>query len=316
MLRLISFLKAPGRLLLVFLFISLAPNAGYPFSPPRSPGSGSSRSLSQRLRIFTVLQPADDLYRRPEVFTSLQTAPAGDPMSYYWLRTDLHTVMFRTPARFLSFTHLTYVDIYLYTDSGGAGRRARRSEISPEDGRLYSTPSFEAGKDYTLLIQVHHTKHYQPVFDFQLQPRRKFSRRCAPGSPLTPPSWAPSVLLLMYTLLSWAVSRYRPYAWLSIFIAGIGLYVFSSGGYWIEWFSPEDPASGWLLNAHFLHAGMFGLYLLVTDAWRIRTDFPRLYTWVRWIPWFLGATTITTFCIDYWSATTISRPSSTVSNTR
>ena len=206
----------------------------------------------------------------------------------------------------LSFSHLTYVDVYLFSDSGlvvhkAAGAFRPRSEIADGDGRLYMILPIQAGKDYTLLIQVHHTKHYQPVFDFQLQPRRQFSQAIRTRESFDAALLGAVVLLLIYTLLSWAVSRHRPYAWLAIFIAGLGLYVFSSGGYWIDWFSPEDPASGWLLNAHFLHAGMFGLYLLVTDAWRIRTAFPRLYAWIRWIPWLIGATTITTFCIDYWS---------------
>jgi two-component sensor histidine kinase len=253
----------------------------------------------------TGLRTAAILYRQAQDFMPLKDGWQGDPTSYYWLRTTFHATTPANRGNVLSFSHLTYVDVYLFSDSGlvahkAAGAFRPRSEIADGDGRLYMILPIQAGKDYTLLIQVHHTKHYQPVFDFQLQPRRQFSQAMRTKESFDAALLGAVLLLLIYTLLSWAVSRHRPYAWLAIFIAGIGLYVFSSGGYWIEWFSPEDPASGWLLNAHFLHAGMFGLYLLVADAWRIRINFPRLYTWLRWIPWLLGATTIATFCIDYW----------------
>jgi len=296
MARFIS-LKAPGILLPVFLSFIILPAAGRPLSPPLQ---------FRMLEDSTGLRTASILYHQPQAFAPLRQGWQGDPTSYYWLRTTFHATTPANRGNVLSFSHLTYVDVYLFSDSGLVVHRAvgafrPRSEIADGDGRLYTILPVQAGKDYTLLIQVHHTKHYQPVFDFQLQPRRQFSQALRTRESIDAALLGAVALLLIYTLLSWAVSRYRPYAWLALFIAGIGLYVFGSGGYWIEWFSPEDPASGWLLNVHFLHAGMLGLYLLVADAWRIRTAYPRLYAWTRWIPWLLAATTITSFCIDYFT---------------
>jgi two-component sensor histidine kinase len=273
------------------------------------PAAGRPKSPPLRFRMLedsSGLKTANILYHQPQAFAPLKEGWQGDPTSYYWLRTTFHANTSKDPGNVLSFSHLTYVDVYLFTDSGlvlhrSIGAFRPRSEIADGDGRLYTNLPIQAGKDYTLLIQVHHTKHYQPVFDFQLQSGRQFFVALRAKESFDAALMGAVILLLIYTLLSWAVSRYRPYAWLGLFIAGIGLYVFSSGGYWIDWFSPEDPASGWLLNAHFLHAGMLGLYLLVADAWRVRTTFPRLHAWVRWIPWLLAATTITTFCIDYWT---------------
>jgi two-component sensor histidine kinase len=246
------------------------------------------------------------LYHQPDAFRPVRDGWQGDPTSYYWLRTTFRATNPTNRNNVLSFSHLTYVDAYLFSDSGlvlhkAAGAFRPRGEIADGDGRLYMILPIQPGKDYTLLIQVHHTKHYQPVFDFQLQPRRQFEQTLRNRESVDAILFGAVALLLVYTLLSWAVSRYRPYAWLAVFITGLGLYVFSSGGYWIEWFSPEDPASGWLVNAHFLHAGMLGLYLLVSDAWHIKTIFPRLHAWTRWIPWMLAATTIATFCIDYFT---------------
>ncbi len=296
MIRLISS-RTPALLLPVILSFIILPAAGRPLSPPLHFGM---------LEDSTGLRTASILYHQPDAFKPLEDGWQGDPTSHYWLRTSFHANTNKDPGNVLSFSHLTYVDVYLFTDSGLVVHRAvgafrPRSEIADGDGRLYTNLPIQAGKDYTLLIQVHHTKHYQPVFDFQLQPGRQFFRALRTRESFDAALLGAVVLLLIYTLLSWAVSRYRPYAWLSIFIAGLGLYVFGSGGYWIEWFSSEDPASGWLLNPHFLHAGMLGLYLLVADAWRIKTNFPRLQAWTRWIPWLIGATTITTFCIDYFT---------------
>jgi two-component sensor histidine kinase len=306
MARFISF-KAPGILLPVLLSLFILPAAGRPWSPPLQSGQHPNIPLHfEMLEDTTGLRTASVLYHQPWAFAPLHTGWQGDPTSYYWLRTTFHASTPANRGNVLSFSHLTYVDVYLFSDSGlvvhkAAGAFRPRSEIADGDGRLFTILPVQAGKDYTLLIQVHHTKHYQPVFDFQLQPRRQFSQALRTRESFDAALMGAVVLLLIYSMLSWAVSRYRAYAWLGLFTAGIGLYVFSSGGYWIEWFSPEDPATGWLLNVHFLHAGMLGLYLLVVEAWRIKTGFPRLHAWIRWTPWLLAVTTITTFCIDYWT---------------
>lgn len=304
--RIIPFLKAPASLVLsVTLFLSLLPVAGRPFSPP--PPLGQSPPVTPRFDVLedsSGLLPAYTLYRNPQAFKPLAPGWQGDPTSFYWLRTSFHTSSTGDPGRVLIFSHLTYVDVFLFTDSGlvlhrAAGAFRPRSELSEGDGRLYTRLPLQAGKDYTLLLQVHHTKHYQPVFDFQLQPRRQFFTARRAREALDAALMGAIFLFFVYTLLSWMASRYRPYIWLALFTAGIGLYVFCTRGYWIEWFSPEDPAAGWLLNVHFLHAGMLGIYLLVSDSWHIRTNFPRLHTWMRWIPAILVTTTVASFCIDY-----------------
>lgn len=252
------------------------------------------------------LLSANFLFHNPKAFTPLTADWKGNPVSYYWLRTTIHTDTTLPAGRVLSFTHLTYVDIYLYSDSQliahkFAGAFRPRNELSEGDGRLYTVLPLRKGKDYTLLIQVHHTKHYQPVFDFEIQPRQKFFTGLRLREAFNAAMLGAICLFFLYTLISWIVSRYRPYAWLMVFIGGLGLYLVGASGYFIEWFSPDDPAAGWMLNVHFLHAGMLGLYLLVADFWRLKTDFPRFYIWVRWVPALIVATTITSFCINYFT---------------
>jgi two-component sensor histidine kinase len=303
----ISFSKAPWLLLLITLFIDLAPATSHPLSPPLL--SGQRVAITPYLSIFedsTGLLPAGDLYHRPSAFVPLSQAASGNPVSYYWLRTTLHTDSSLASGEVLTFDNLTYVDVYLYSDSGLilhklAGAFRARSELDPEDGRFYTMLPMLPGRDYTLLLQVHHTKHFQPIFDFALQARRQFFKARRISEFFDAALLGAVSLFFIYTLVSWVVSRFRPYGWLLLFISGIGLYVIGSKGYWIEWFAPEDPAAGWLLNIHFLHAGLLGVYFLVADFWRLKTDFPRFYAWIRWVPVTIIVTSAANFCIDYFS---------------
>jgi two-component sensor histidine kinase len=307
MLRDISFLKATGHLFLAMLFLGLDPVAGHPLSPPLL--TGQRVMLSPYFSVFqdsSGLLPADNLYRHPEAFVPLEQAATGSPLSYYWLRTTLRTDSGMDHGQVLTFNNLTYVDVYLYSDSGlilhkVAGAFRARNELDPDDARFHTMLPLAPGKSYTLLLQVHHTKHFQPIYDFALESRRSFYKtdhiRLFSDAALM----GAVILFFIYTLVSWIVSRFRPYGWLLLFITGIGCYVLGSKGYWIEWFAPEDPAAAWLLNVHFLHAGLLGVYFLVVDFWRLKTEFPRFYRWSRWIPVLVISTSIFDFFIDYYT---------------
>ena len=247
---------------------------------------------------------ADSLSRYPSAFTPLANAPEGHTTSYYWLITTIQTDGTGDPGRVLSFTHLTDVDLYLYLDGirvlhKQAGAFRPLSDLAEGDGRTYMVLPLQPRKEYTLLLEVHHTKHYQPVFDFTLSSNQQFFSSLRNRYSMNAALIGAAGIFLIYTLLSWVVSRYRPYAWLFLFMGGIGLYVVGSGGYIIDWFYPEDPASGWMLNIHFLHLGMFGIYMLVVDFWRVRTEFPRLYRGIRWVPFLLAGSSVVCFIVDY-----------------
>lgn len=293
-------------MLLVMLCISLYPVAGY--SIPPAPLNGQRIPLAPYFGIFEDSSGsalAGDLYRRSVDFTPLSSAAAGSPTSYYWLRAALHTGNIQT-GQVLSFRHLTFVDIYLYSDSGLimhklAGAFRPRSMLDPEDGRFYTALPLKPDRNYTLLLQVHHTKHFQPVFDFALQPARSFFAGLRTRQAFDAALFGAAVLFLIYTLMSWIVSRSGAYGWLTLSIAGITGYVIGSKGYWIEWLTPEHPAAGWMLNIQFLNAGLLGMYFLVADFWRLKTQFPGLYRWIRWVPVMIITTSLANLGIDYFS---------------
>ena len=307
MLRDISFLKATGQLFLAMLFLGLDPVASHPLSPPLL--TGQRVALAPYFSIFqdsTGLIPADDLYRRPAAFVPLTRAASGSPLSYYWLRATVHTDTAMDRGQVLSFNNLTYVDVYVYSDNGlilhkVAGAFRARSELDPDDGRFNTMLPLAPGKNYTLLLQVHHTKHFQPIYDFELQSSRGFYYARRIREFFDAALMGAVILLFIWTLMSWIVSRFRPYGSLLLLIAGLGLYVLGSKGYFIEWFTPEDPPAGWLLNVQFLHAGLLGAYFLVADFWRLKKDFPQFYAWVRWLPVLIITTAVADFFIDYFA---------------
>jgi two-component sensor histidine kinase len=250
---------------------------------------------------------ATDVLAHPDALVPLHRLPKGSPTSYYWLKTTLRTSQMATdPGQVLSFENLTYVDVYLYQgdtlishQQNGAFRG--RNYISESDGRLFATLPLEPGKTYTLLLQVHHTKHYQPVFDFKLQTRRSYYQTVRLKESLNSALQGAVGIFFVYTLLSWLVTRYRLYLWLLVFITGVGLYAISSAGYFIEWFFPDDPATGWLFNKHFLDLGMLGLFFLVRDFWLIRSNYPRFYSWMKWMPVLLVASSVAYITIDFFT---------------
>lgn len=293
--------------LLAALFFFLVPAYG---SPPSIPVlAGQRLSLQPWLTALedpTGAADTDGLISRPNAFTPLASLPKGKSTSYYWLRCTLRTDDLNDPGRVITFNYLTFVDYYLYADTtlivhrpAGAFRPA--SELAEGDGRVYTMLPLEKNRTYTLLIRVHHTKHFQPVFDFELLPRRQFFNELRTKESTDAALLGAVCIFLVYTLLSWIVSRFRPYLWLLICITGIGCYVLGNSGYWIDWFSPEHPAGAWMLNMDFLYIGLLGVYLLIVDFWRLRTDFPKVYAWMRWVPALLAARAISAFTIDFFT---------------
>ncbi|GGA95707.1 hypothetical protein GCM10011511_18780 [Puia dinghuensis] len=261
---------------------------------------------------FTALEDAagistaGDLIHRPNAFIPLASLPKGNPVSVYWLRATVRTSDVPDPGEVLAFSHLTFVEVYLYEDSNLithrlAGAFRPGSQLNDGDGRFFTILPLEKNKTYTILLRVQHTKHFQPRFDFEMLPKRQYFDIVRSREFIDAALLGAVTLFFVYTLLSWIVSRFRPYGWLLLFIGGVGCYVITSGGYWIDWFSPEHPAGAWLLNIHFLHAGTIGLYFLVADFWRLKKDFPKLYTWARLVPVIIAGSSVIIFFIDYFT---------------
>lgn len=222
------------------------------------------------------------LFQRSNSFKPLDQLQPEKRTSFYWLSMDVKNATNTLQDLTLAFSHLTYVDVYLY--QGGqliqhslTGHFREHKFISPGDTRLSVQLNLEPSQTYRLILKVHHSKGYKPVFNFYLQPKYDYTEQTHRKEIIDAFLHGAVLLFFIYALLSFIVSRFRPYLWLMCFIAGIGLYGACSAGYFIEWFFPNDPPSGWLFNTPSAHLGSFGIYMLLLDFWQMRKHNPILY---------------------------------------
>lgn len=228
------------------------------------------------------------------------------PVSFYWLRIPVRNATGAAADMMLSFTSLTFVDVYLYQGNRcilhrQAGAFRPRSRFAAGDGRFYTLLPLQSGQSYELLLKVHHTKYYSPVFNFSLQQKDVFLAQLHTMQLIDAWSQGAVAVFLIYTILSWLVSRFRPYLWLLCYITGIGFYGIATGGYLIEWMFPENPVMGWLFNVTFVHLGSFGIYMLLMDFWQMKQHNPKLYKIGKILIVELVLLTITGLCIDYFT---------------
>lgn len=239
-------------------------------------------------------------------FISLDSLVQQSAVSFYWLRIPVKNATGAAADMMLSFKNLTFVDVYLYQEGRcilyrQAGSFQKRSRLAAQDGRFYTLLLLQPRQSYELLLKVHHTKHYSPTFNFSLQQKDVFLRELHTMQLIDAWSQGAVVVFLIYTILSWLVSRFRPYLWLLCYMTGIGLYGVATGGYFIEWFFPENPFMGWLFNVTFVHLGSFGIYMLLMDFWQMKQHNPRLYKIGRILVVELVLLTLTGLCIDYFT---------------
>ncbi len=239
-------------------------------------------------------------------FISPERLVQQSPVSFYWLRIPVRNATGAAVDMMLSFTSLTFVDVYLYQGNRcilhrQTGAFRERSSIASHDGREFTWLPLQAGQSYELLLKVHHTKYYAPNFNFSLQQKDAFLKHLHRLKLIDAWSQGAVVVFLIYTVLSWLVSRYRPYLWLLCYMTGIGLYGMATGGYLIEWFFPEHPFMGWLFNMTFVHLGSFGIYMLLMDFWQMKLHNPILLKIGKFLIIDLILLTIVGLCIDYFT---------------
>ncbi|WEK38284.1 MAG: histidine kinase dimerization/phosphoacceptor domain -containing protein [Candidatus Pseudobacter hemicellulosilyticus] len=229
-----------------------------------------------------------------------------EPTNHYWLYIPLRNTTDSAVAPILHFSSLTFVDAWLFVGDSlvlhrAAGAFRPAAELAPGDGRFHLSLPMQAGQQYNLLLKVWHTKHYHPTFDFALQSPLVYQQEHARRERLD--AWAQGAMgiFLLYTLLSWLVSRFRPYLWLTFFIAGVALYGLSTGPYMIDWFYPDNPATGWVFNVLYLHLAQLGMYLLVIDFWSLRQFNPRLYRMGLGFATVLPVLSVASFSINYFT---------------
>lgn len=230
----------------------------------------------------TAVYNADTLITNPGLFRSGGGLSRAKPGSIFWLFTRIKTA--DATDAVISFKHLSYADLYIMPDTPGATAIHHRAgafrpleEISPGDSRFHFHVKLAGGTTYRVLIRSLHTKQYLPVLNFELNDFHRFNKTKQQRELVDFWFQGAALLLLLYVLITWIITRYRPYCWLGVFITGLLLYNLALNRYLIDWFFPSNPYSGWRFTVHFLHMAMAGLYLLVLDFWKVKEKDYQLY---------------------------------------
>jgi two-component sensor histidine kinase len=292
---------------LFFLFIAALPCKADTLTLRPGAQAAQKIKLNDYLSVWEDPSRSSDtaiVNKHQALFVPADQLQQQEATSYYWLRMPIKNGTDTTANLILSFSSLTLVDVYLYQKDQcilhkQAGAFRARKYIVPYDGRLFTSLIFQPGQSYELLIRVHHTKGYSPVFNFTLQQKEPFIQHLHQLKLIDAWSQGAVCLFFVYALVSWAVSRYRPYLWLLCYIGGIGLYGISTGGYLIEWVFPHHPPTGWLFNLVFVHLGSLGIYMLMMDFWQMKLYNPILYNVGRMLVIELGVVSLAGVCINY-----------------
>ncbi len=248
----------------------------------------------------------DTLFANPGLFTSITGFKTTAPSSIFWLFTRIKSSG-ETDA-VISFKHLSYADLYIMPDTPGAVITRRRAgafmpayQISPGDSRFHFQLKLASGITYRILIRNQHTKQYQPVFDFELNDIHRFTKTKQRWELIDFWFQGAALLLLLYILINWTTTRYRPYLWLAVFITGLILYNLALSRYLIDWFFPSHPYFGWQLTIHFLHLAIAGLYLLILDFWKVKERNYQLYRLGTVVLWGILLLSVFSFFINHYT---------------
>ncbi|MDQ8003754.1 MAG: 7TM diverse intracellular signaling domain-containing protein [Pedobacter sp.] len=259
---------------------------------------------------FRILEDKDNLYHpealfaNPHQFQKIDQFKPSENDHAFWLLTTFKAGA-NTEA-IVSFRHLTFAELYFRADTPNAPLSHRKAGAFRPLNKIHSTDSrfhfsIDLAKDvtYQLLIKSTHVKKYEPIFDFQLNNKNDFLAAKTKSEFIDFWLQGASVLLILYVLLSWLSTKYRPYLWLALFASGFYLYDIALNRYLIDWFFPNHPQSSWLSIQTFLHIGLLGLFLLIIDSWNLKAKNQQLYKYGKVLIVAIILLSITSFIINY-----------------
>lgn len=264
------------------------------------------RSRFSILEDDVSLYTPDTLFTHPELFKPISDFTPTKHGNIFWLFTRIQSP--EEAVAILSFKHLTDATLYIMPDTPGAVYQQRYAGafrpagmLTAGDSRFHFQLKFEAGITYRLLIRSLHTKQYKPVFDFKLDDQYRFYDAKRKQELVDLWFQGAGFVLLLYVLINWFMTRYRPYLWTAIFSIGFLLYNLALNRYFIDWFFPEHPLWGWRMTIHFLHLGLAGLYLLILDFWKVKERNHFLYQVGKFVLYGILLLSILSFLFNYYT---------------
>lgn len=225
----------------------------------------------------------------------------------FWLKKEISLSDSLTTGNYvLSFDNLTYVNLTVIDAKGEivykkkSGLFRKRKELNPRDGRDHFVLSLEAGKPYTLLLRVKHSKGYTPLYNFHLQKELDYVKKKQHSRIVHAFMEGAIIVLLLYMALAWLVSRYRPYIWIFLFLLSIGMYSVALQNFFVDFIFYNSPQLGWSMVSLFSRFGAISFYLLTIDFLQLRKLHTRYYKVACYIIFTIGITALFTFVNNFY----------------
>ena len=246
------------------------------------------------------------LFKEIGLFKPLSELRKPNREHTFWLLTKVKSK--QDTESVISFANLTHADLYLMADTANASLAHRQAGafipanlINTSDSRVHFKLHLDANLSYWILIKSRHVKNYPPIFDFQLSEEHIFSKEKQQRQLIDYCLQGASLLLVLYAMITWCITRHRSYLYLSIFVVGFNFYNLSLNGYLIDWFFTENPVLGWRFTIHFLHLGLTGILLLVFDFWGLNREDKKYKLLRNFMLYGILIVSVTSFLINYYT---------------
>lgn len=248
-------------------------------------------------------------YYHPDIFVPLSQIKreVDQEKGIFWLKKKISLSDSLTTGNYvLSFDNLTYVNLTVIDSKGEivykkkSGLFRKRKDLDPRDGRDHFVLNLEAGKPYTLLLRVKHSKGYTPLYNFHLQKELDYVKKKQHSRIAHAFMEGAIIVLLLYMALAWLVSRYRPYIWIFLFLLSIGMYSVALQNIFVDFIFYDSPQLGWSMVSLFSRFAAISFYLLTIDFLQLKRLHTRYYKVACYIIATIGLTAVVTFVNNFY----------------
>lgn len=221
--------------------------------------------------------------RQADFFKNAVNNFSFDDDKIYWIRIPIQTSA-QLKQRFynLHFNYLKSVELHLFDENQTiiqekSGLYLPAQDLKKGYERDNLNLELEASKSYILLLRVQLLKGVNPKLAFYLSDQITYSRDLLSYGRII--SWIQGaiIMLLIYVILAYSFSFYKPYIWIFNFLFFLGLYSCALDPSFINLFFPWNPKLGWLIIPVLLRIGILCFYILLIDFLQLRQLSKRYY---------------------------------------
>lgn len=248
-------------------------------------------------------------YQHPELFTSLEQVrkQINDTRDAFWIKETIRLAPDAKLGKYiLAFSHLTDVQLTIFDHKGQfllqrkSGLFCKERDITLGDASNFFKLDLAPGRQYTLLLRVQHSKGYTPILNFNFYDEVAYLQK-SHQTAITHALLEGAILaFLLYIVLAYLISRYRPYIWLFTFLFFIGGYSLLLQPSILSLLFPQHPQLGASLISLLSRLGGISFYLLTIDFLNLKHLDQLYYRLSKYVIFSLCAIAIFTLVNNYY----------------